>query len=274
MIPKIFHFIWLTPPDGKPFNFHHMAAIWSAHIYNRDYKIFFHCDQVPDNKYFDVIRELVEVKSVQIPDQVFGIPIKYMVMKADVLRLEILKMMGGVYLDLDVLTLRSYDDLISNNRLCLGLELSPKLRIRQIIYFLRTFQWDVIKYKGRVPAGLCAGVIMTCAENEFIKDWYDAYKDFNNDDWAYLPVKHPWLMFKTGKYSVHVIPPYLSHFPSSWSEDLKLIFEESIQIEGKYFLHTWESRSYENYLSNINESNFKSINCTYTDYLKKMDLPI
>jgi hypothetical protein len=268
MIPKILHFTWLVPAGGREFNVHHMASVKSAHFHNPDFKIRFHCNQLPDGPYFENIKSIVDVNYVETPEEVFGIPIKYMVMKADVLRLRILIDEGGVYQDLDIITLRPYADLLKNE-VCLGYELSPKLSARQIFYFLRTFNFDVIKYKFRVPAGLCAGFIMTEKDSVFMKDWYEGYRNFNNDNWSYFPVKLPLLMYKTGKYNIHTIDPYLAHFPSCAPEDLKLIFEENLVIKGKYFLHVWESKSYQQYLKPLTREKILAANNTYCNAIKQ-----
>jgi len=268
MIPKIVHFTWLTPPEGKEFNIHHMASVKSVHHHNPGYKIKIHCDKIPDSVFFDEIKNLVEINIVATPQEVFGIPIKYMVMKSDVLRLRILIEEGGIYQDLDIITLKSYDDLL-NNEVVLGYELSKKMNLRQIFYFLRKRNSQIIKYKGRVYVGLCAGFMMAEKDSVFIKDWYGKYKDFTNDDWAYLPVKVPMLMVNTGKYNVHTIEPYKAHYPPCWPNDLKLIFENKINIPGKYFLHVWESRSYEKYLKPLNKDLILKSNNTYCNAIKK-----
>jgi len=269
MIPKILHFTWLIPADGgRAFNIHHMASVKSAHFYNPDFKVRFHCNKLPTGEYFESIRDIIEINYVETPEEVFGIPIKYMAMKADVLRLRILIDEGGVYQDPDVITMRSYEDLL-NNEVCLGYELSDKLNLRQVFYFVRTFDFDVLKYRFRIPAGLCSGFIMAEKNSVFMRDWVEGYKDFNNDNWSYFPVKLPLIMYKTGKYRVHTISPYQAHFPSCSPADLKLIFEQNLVIKGKYFLHTWESKSYEKYLKPLTREKILSSNNTYCNAIKR-----
>ena len=267
MIPKIVHFTWLTPPGGKEFNLHHMASVKSVHHHNPGYRIKLHCDQVPQGRYFEQVKDFVEINIVVTPQEVFGIPIEQMVMKSDVLRLRILIAEGGIYQDLDIITLRSYDDLL-DNQVVLGYELSQKLTPRQLFFYLRTFNFDVIKYKGRALAGLCAGFMMAEQDSVFLKDWYEHYREFTNDRWAYFPVKLPMLMVNTGKYKVHTIDPYKAHFPPSWPDDLKLIFEQNITIPGKYFLHVWESRSFEKYLKPLTKEKILNSNTTYCNAIK------
>ena len=267
MIPEIVHFTWLTPPGGREFNLHHAASVKSVHHHNPGYLIKLHCDKVPDGKHFEEIKDFVEINIVVTPEEVFGIPIKYMVMKSDVLRLRILIEEGGIYQDLDIITMRSYTDLL-NNQMVLGYELSQKLTPRQLFFYMRTFNFEVIKFKGRALAGLCAGFMMAEKGSVFLKDWYEKYREFTNDKWAYFPVKLPMLMVKTGKYNVHTISPYQAHYPSSWPEDLKLIFEKNITIPGKYFLHVLESRSYEKYLKPLTKEIILQSDTTYCNAVK------
>jgi hypothetical protein len=268
MIPKILHFTWLVPAAGREFNVHHMASVRSAHFYNPDFKIKFHCNELPASSYFEDIKDIIEVNFVDTPEEVFGIPIKYMAMKADVLRLRILIEEGGVYQDPDVIAMRSYEDLL-NNEVCLGYELSPKLNFRQVLHFLRTLNFDVIKYKFRIPVGLCSGFIMTEKKSIFITDWYEGYRNFNNEDWSYFPVKLPYIMYKTRKYNIHTISPYQAHFPSCAPEDLKIIFEKTLVIKDKYFLHTWESKSYQTYLMPLTKEKILAADNTYCNAIKK-----
>ena len=270
MIPKIIHYIWIGA-NGKPFNMHHMASINAVHFHNPDYKIKLHCDAEPSGEYYDRIKHLLTIEYVTVPDTVFGVPILNNPNKATVIRLDILIAEGGIYQDLDIIALRPYDDLL-DNEMCMGLELSEELTLRQKFGLLRTKPAEIIKYRGRVIKGLCNGFIMAEKGAQYLKDWYEGFRGYRNTNWGYYSVIMPYALFKTGKYKFHIIPAYQAHFPSCRPVDQKIIFEKNISYNGKYagkyFLHTWESKSFKQYLSKIDENVVKTSNTTYCNAIR------
>lgn len=268
MIPKILHFIWLTPPEGNEFKLHHQIAVKAAHAHNKDYKILFHCDKEPESTFFKEVRPLMEIVHVEIPHSIFGNPIKYTTNKADLVKFNIMLEYGGIYLDLDIITLRSFDPYLDNN-VCMGLELSPKMNLRQVFYFLRTFQFDILKYKFRMPTGLCAGFIMGSKGSDFFRDWIEGYRNFDMEKWAYFAVKLPYQISQSGKHQVKILDPYITHFPSCHDDDLKLIFEKKIDIPNKLFLHYWESRSKAKYLSKLSKEYVMNTDSTFTNMVRR-----
>jgi mannosyltransferase OCH1-like enzyme len=273
MIPKIIHYTWLVPVNKngefneREFNMHHAASVKSAHYYNPDFTIKFHTNKAPQGIYFDSIRDIIEITHAEPPTEVFGNPIDHITLKSTVLRNIILLEQGGVYQDFDIITMRPYEDLLKYE-VCMGYELSDVLNLRQVFYFLRTFNFDVLKYKFRIPAGLCAGFIMSEPNNPFLKTLHEEYRKFDNN-WSYYGSKLPMVIYKTGKYNVHIISPYQSHFPSCWPNDLKMIFERNTVIKGKYFLHVWESRSYEQYLKPLTREIILRSDTTYCNAIKQ-----
>ncbi|PHH65372.1 hypothetical protein CDD81_2476 [Ophiocordyceps australis] len=87
--------------------------------------------------------------------------------KADVLRLQILRREGGIYLDTDVVLLRPLDALLSGRR-------------------------DIVMaYEGGNRQGLCNGVILAKPGAPFVERWYRMYRDFDPTDWNYHSVLLP-----------------------------------------------------------------------------------
>ena len=107
MIPNVFHFIYLTEEPGlNPFGLSHYLAIKSVVCVNRPDAIYFHCNYEPEGQWWDMTRPLVTVQRVTPPDLVHGNKVVHLAHKADVIRLEILKEYGGIYLDLDTICVR------------------------------------------------------------------------------------------------------------------------------------------------------------------------
>lgn len=270
-IPKIIHYIWIGI-NGKPFNVHHMVSIKAVNFHNPDYKIIIHCDEEPSGEYYEQIKHLVSIKYAEVPQEVFGVPFLYNPNKATLLRINILLAEGGIYQDLDIITLRSYDDLLDHD-VCMGYELSEKLSLRQNFGLLRQGKFDVLKYGGRVVKGLCNGFLIAAKDSVFLKDWYEGFRNYDNKNWGFYSVKMPYAMQQSGKYDFLTLPAYQTHFPSCHPDDLKLLFEQNIlndpKYKGRYFLHTWESKSFPQYLSKFTEDVIKKSDNTYCAAIKQ-----
>lgn len=125
-------------------------------------------------------------------DHIFGNPISKFAHKADVLRLEALILHGGIYLDLDVYTVRSFAPLLHFPTV-LGLEGG---------------------IDGLPVQGLCNGVIVAERNASFIQRWYNEYKDFKDEDWAGLSVKLPLELAMHHSEEVLVLDPYALFYPA------------------------------------------------------------
>ena len=208
MIPKVIHFIFGLREDfgGKPFSLPHYLAVKSAHDCNPDYKIKFHCEHIPSGEWWDKTRDIVELHQIKAPTEVFGNPIKHVAHQADVVRMRILKDEGGIYLDMDTITVKSFDDLLSNS--C------------------------VIGIEGKKTSGLCNAVILAEPGNRFITEWYEEYKTFSstgrNSTWGSHSIKLPLVMWKTGKYKdcLTVLPYDSFHWPMWTPRGTEMLFKE------------------------------------------------
>lgn len=154
MIPNNIHFIFGLQEDfgGKPFSFLHYLAIRSAYECNRPEVIKFHCIYEPTGEWWQRSREYVTLARVECREEIFGNPLLHYAHRADVLRLELMLREGGIYLDTDVICLRSFAPLLKYD--C------------------------VMGREGRV--GLCNAVIMAKPNAEFLRRWREAYRSFRS----------------------------------------------------------------------------------------------
>ncbi len=271
-VPKIIHYIWIGA-NGKPFNVHHMVSIKAVAHYNPGYEIKIHCDEVPTGPYFDKIKDMVTIKFADVPHEVFGVPFLYNPNKATLLRINILLEEGGIYQDLDIITLRSYDDLLDHD-VCMGYELSEMMSPRQILGLLKNGRFEVLKFRGRITKGLCNGFLISAKNSQFLQDWLEGFRNYDNKNWGFYSVKMPYALQQSGKYDFQMIPAYQTHFPGCHPDELKLLFEQNIlndsKYTGRYFLHTWESKSFKQYLEPLlDEAKIKSTNSTYCNAIKQ-----
>lgn len=245
MIPKVIHFIFGLREDfgKKPFALAHYLAIKSAADCNPTYKIKFHCKYESTGEWWEKAKELVEIHIVDPPTEVFGNPVRHVAHQADVLRMRILKEEGGIYLDMDTITVQSFDDLLKYPA--------------------------VIGIEGKNESGLCNAVIFAEPGNRFISEWYDEYKTFaatglKDNTWGAHSIKLPLEMWRTGKYkdSLKVMPYDAFHHPTWSKKGTQMLFEEFHLFPDAYCHHLWESINWR-YLSVLTIENIKSIDTSY-----------
>ncbi|WP_396275128.1 glycosyltransferase [Hyphomonas sp.] len=240
-VPKLFHFITGLAPDfgGKPFSFIHHMAVRSALLANPGFKARMYFEHEPQGLYWEHTKPLVEVVRVKAPKEIFGKRLKSFAHQSDVLRLEILMREGGIYLDLDTITLRSFDPLMSD-RLVMGQELGPDQ-----------------KY-----IGLCNATMITPPGSRFIEAWYRHYENFSDELWNTFSVVLPSRLSR--QMPEHIkIEPVTAFFWPSWDEEgIKSLFLESKDFSKGYSIHLWESRSWK-YVRNLTAHEVLQRNTSY-----------
>ncbi|WP_395734027.1 glycosyltransferase family 32 protein [Prosthecobacter sp.] len=183
MIPNIIHFVFGLSSDfgGRPFSFIHYLAIKTAWECNKPETIFFHYAHEPSGEWWDLAKPFLTLNQIEIPTEIFGNPLMHYAHAADIIRLEVLLEHGGVYLDMDVLTLCSFAPLLRH----------PSVMARER------------------PGGLCNAVIFAAKGSEFIRRWYDSYTSFRSkgkdEFWSEHSVEVPFQLATENPESVHVL---------------------------------------------------------------------
>lgn len=143
----------------------------------------------------------MELKKARSFDNIFGRPITEFAHKADIIRLEALMQHGGVYVDLDVYTTRSFEP-------------------------LRHFD-TVLGMEGGVPGlklqGLCNGVIVSAPNAPFLQKWYSSYKTFNRRNWAAHSVEKPLQLALKYPTELLVLDPYALFYPGWNDQGLRIV---------------------------------------------------
>jgi hypothetical protein len=187
--------------------------------------VFFYCEYEPTGPWWDLSRRLVTLVKIEAPREIYGRPLRHVAHRSDVVRLQKLAEVGGIYLDADVLVQRSFDGLLNESTI-LGRE-------------------DV----GREPR-MSNAVILAEPNAPFIVRWLNRYRSFRslgrdvywNEHSVLLPAElarqHP------GEITV------LSHKAFFWplwtSDHIQWIFDsvDPIDLEGVYANHLWETEAW------------------------------
>lgn len=251
MIPKKLHFIYGLSQDfgGKPFSFCHWAAIRSAQINNPDYETHFWYHYKPETFYFQDLESSLISHKIDLPTEVFGNPIPHVAHKTDFLRLKVLNEFGGVYQDLDTITVKSFDSLLKHN----------------FVIAQETMDGETI--------GLCNAVILAEPNNPFIEAWLEKFRGFRSrgrdEFWNESAVLWPWQLYSTKKYDITVLPPESFLMPD-WSQNgLDAMFIKNEQFPEAFTHHLWETFSW-NVIRNVNERNFTYFNHSYSNIMKRL----
>jgi hypothetical protein len=225
-IPKTIHFVYGLKTDAI-FGLVQYLSIASAFIVHKPSIIYLHCANVPTGFYWDMVSSLVIINIVRDVTTIFGNPVIHYAHKADIIRLRALLKFGGVYLDLDMISLVSFDRHLGND-------------------FVMGREKDV---------GLCNGVIMSTKHSKFLKIWYNAYKTFNDSDWNYHSVILPNELAKSPLYSKDItVLDYKIFFWPKWDkEGLDLMYRShDYDYKENLAVHLWDSAARKTITKDLN----------------------
>jgi hypothetical protein len=254
-IPSVFHFITGLDQSfgGKPFSFIHYMAIRSALQANPGFraKLYYHFE--PSGEYWDAIKTDVEAVHVDLPAEVFGNPVEHFAHKADVLRMRILLEQGGIYLDLDTICQRSFEPLL-DGRVVMGRE------------------ERILEDGSRATVGLCNATIIAPPNAEFLRLWYETYRDFkggsSGDGWNKFSVQVP-MQLAIEHPSLIRIEPAASFFWPSWdSAGLHAMFSEDRAFPEAFSFHLWESHSW-HLAKHLDATAVLTVDTTYNKIARK-----
>ena len=116
MIPKIIHFCYGFDKNfgGKPFSIFHYIAIRSAFEVNKPVEIFLYYKYEPEGVWWEKAKKFAVTEKVEPPETIKGKTLNHYAHKSDVMRLQILKEKGGIYLDMDTVCKKPFDILLDN----------------------------------------------------------------------------------------------------------------------------------------------------------------
>lgn len=127
-----------------------------------------------------VLEERVVFIKRAAPVEVYSIFLSSVEHQSDVMRLDALLLFGGLYLDLDVIVVKSLRQIIENSR-------------KKSFVIGREFQ-----------SGLCNGIMLSIPFGRFLALWHLAYQTLDDSKWSGHSVKLPHVMAKAWPELVHV----------------------------------------------------------------------
>ena len=277
MVPNILHFVFGMAPDfgGKPFSLAHYLSVRSAVELNHPSAAYFHFEYEPSGEWWERAKPLLNLNKINAPERIMGNELHHVAHKADVVRLRMLKETGGVYLDLDTISVKPFADLL-NTSFLIGQELripySPK-NVRQRIKYLVRKKTGLLKKSETNSTGLCNAVLFSEPNSEFLNLWLGSYSSFRSKGrdkyWNEHSVKVPETLAAAHPQLLGIAGPYAFHYPLYDETGMKAMFEEVHEYPDAYLHHLWESFSWEKYLSRLTPDHIFSRDTTYNLLARK-----
>lgn len=240
LIPNIIHFVYGFKKQDKEFELYKYLAIKSAIDVNNPIKVYFHYRYEPYGKYWDLIKSKLTLEYVNPPAEIYGNELLHYAHQSDIIRLQKLQKYGGIYLDIDTICLKSFDDLRKND-FVLGVQGNKN---NSDIY------------------GLCNAVILSKPQHKFIIEWIDTYTTFRSkgrdEYWDEHSVLMPLKLSYKYANKIKILSNNNFYYPL-WYDIDKILFKENINIDqykkiinNNYCIHLWDTYS-NKYLSELTE---------------------
>lgn len=230
-IPKIFHFVFGLRRQTEPFHLVHYLCLRSCLEVNRPDRIVFHHHHRPFGRYWDLLADQLELRSVRPVGAVdraryprrSGIAPYLYAHHADFLRLQILQREGGVYADIDTLFVAPIPERLFAQPFVLGRE-------------------DPVRdaTTGVPHPSLCNALIMAPAGSAFGRTWLAQMPAHLDGSWSGHSCRLAQQLWERHPDWIHVEPPR-SFYPYMWTrERLRALFEglESDRT-GIFSVHLW-----------------------------------
>jgi len=225
-IPSIVHFV-VGQGDRKgihhrhtlssPFSFINYLVFLAARRHIRPKKILVHYYEEPDTFWWNQTKlnseiDISLVKS-RLVETIFNESVDHHAHRGDIIRLEVVMKYGGIYLDTDVLTLRSFDSL---------------LNISDV----------VMAHQDNDESTACNAVIIGKRNATFLKRWYEAYQTFSENCWDCHSVRISGQLAKIYSKEIVVLPTD-TFFRPSWTEMSKFFQSNDYNFTPNYASHLW-----------------------------------
>lgn len=267
MIPNILHFVFGMAPDfgGKPFSLVHYLSVKSAVELNKPEAAILHYQYEPGGEWWEKAKPLLTLNRIIAPENIMGNKLYHVAHMADIVRLQVLKETGGIYLDLDTISVRPLTGLL-HHQFIIGQELKaayvPKNWRQKLKYKL-----GLVNMNSIASTGLCNAVLLSEKNSEFVSRWLDEYKNFRSKGrdkyWNEHSVLVPQRLSTTYPGTLTQLGPYAFHYPLYNQEGLKMMFEEVHDFPEAYLHHLWESFAWEKYMSKLTREMIRTTDTTY-----------
>lgn len=247
--------------EQEEFPYYAYLAIRSAQACNPSWPVVICFVNEPTGNWWLKIKPTIH--TIQMPTFEFflGARFYHYAHKSDVVRLLMLRELGGVYLDMDTLTVRSFKPLLEHD-------------------FGMAVQASSVHDS---PAGLCNAVMWGRPNADFVNLWIREYASFRSkgrdDQWDFHSVKLPAILARTHHEKIAILNHRAFFFPL-WTDMERVMFTENGQrflphLHDAYGFHLWNGATEATLLRVTPEwiANSTSVYATYVRNVFKLPEP-
>ena len=256
VIPNILHFVYGFKKQTEDFELYKYLSIKSAIDINKPTKVYFHYKYEPIGKYWEKIKPYLTLEYVEPPSEIYGNDLLHYAHQADVIRLQKLQKYGGIYLDIDTICLKSFND----------------LRVYDFVIGIQGNNNNSEIY------GLCNAVMLSKPQSEFVIEWIDTYTTFRSkgrdEYWDEHSVLMPLKLAYKYTNKIKILDNNVFYNPL-WYNIHDILFNEKINIDeykklvnNNYCIHLWDTYTNE-YLSKLTCEDILNTNTLYNIFTRK-----
>jgi len=252
-VPKIFHFIYGFHSAGDLPYFGYLA-IRSALAFNPGWSAFYYCMHEPEGPNWDRIKDHVTVIRLDDFDYFMGARFYHYAHKADIIRMIVINRVGGVYLDLDTITRKSFEDL-RDAQFCMGVQAAGV----------------------GSASGLCNAVMIGQPNAAFSTEWlaqYDYFRSRGRDSlWDYHSVKLPSILMSRQPDTILVLDYRAFFYPLWMTIEQQLFTERGYDLfkdcfYSAYCFHLWNGGT-GHFLEELDEDLIMGSRTIYADIARR-----
>lgn len=241
-------------PDfgGRPFSFCHYLAVRSAWERLQPELMVLHYVHLPTGPWWELARPLLALHQLPAIEGIYGFPSNHPAHRADIVRLVALLVMGGVYLDTDVLVLRSFEPLGSPS-FAAALEVTAAGELIGLSNAILVAEPD-------------APFARLCLEgHDPQRSLWHGFRSRGRDHlYVEMSVRYPGMLAGLCPGLLKVLPT-ASFLSVDWRpESLAALFEGQAEVPAEALaLHLWESHAWERHLSSLTPDWVRNTNSTF-----------
>jgi len=239
-IPNIIHMMHFTGSKSRDFSFINYLAVKAAYDVQKPDAINFYYNEEPtNNPHWEAIKPYVHFRKISAPTEYEGVSLNdFPQYQADIVRLQVLRDEGGIYLDTDAILTKPLTEFLTDDCVMAG------------------FVGDVSASTRYPDHSFSAATILARPQSEFVKIWLSELADgLRKGIWGWhvvcLPVeiykKHPGLMTLV---DMEKFLPFDWHDTRILEDDGDSIIPELLNA---YVVHMWDSM-WPDHLKVIDES--------------------
>ena len=219
---KPLHFVY-GYKQAEYFTIENFVAVMSANIHIRPSLVVVHYEHEPYGKFWDYLVEndIIVKHPHTAPNKIYDKQLHHFAHKSDITRLQVLYKYGGIYLDMDTITFKSFDNLIHKKKFIMA----------------QQHPWEY---------GLCNAVMISPKHSPFCKVFLESYKSFNggeqkDENWDFHSVRNIKTLAKTYSQYIEVLQ-HEKFFKYDWN-NIDIFFSEYPDITNSYCLHLWDQNT-------------------------------